>query len=42
MVARGRTTSLEMIQEAFARCEVEGAQIRRITFFATWEELERA
>jgi ketosteroid isomerase-like protein len=42
MVARGRTTSLEMIQEAFARCEVEDGEIRRVTFFATWEELEDA
>jgi ketosteroid isomerase-like protein len=41
MVARGRTTSLELIQEACARCEVVDGGIRRITFFATWEELER-
>ncbi|MBN1527593.1 MAG: nuclear transport factor 2 family protein [Thermoleophilaceae bacterium] len=40
MVARGRTTSLELIQEACARCEVLEGEIRRITFFATWEELE--
>ena len=42
MVARGRTTSLELVQEAFARCEVEDGEIRRVTFFPTWEELERA
>jgi ketosteroid isomerase-like protein len=42
MVARGRTTSLELIQEACARCEVVDGGIRRITFFATWEELERS
>ena len=41
MVARGRTTSLELIQEACARCEVEDGGIRRITFFASWEELEQ-
>jgi ketosteroid isomerase-like protein len=41
MVARGRTTSLELVQEACARCEVRGDTILRITFFATWEELER-
>jgi ketosteroid isomerase-like protein len=42
MVARGRTTSLELIQEAFGRCEVEDGEFRRVTFFATWEDLERA
>jgi hypothetical protein len=42
MVARGRTTSLELIQEAFARCEVDGDAVRRMTFFATWEDLEGA
>jgi ketosteroid isomerase-like protein len=42
MVARGRTTSLELIQEAVGRCEVEDGEFRRITFFATWEDLERA
>ena len=42
MVARGRTTSLELIQEACARCEVDEDTVRRMTFFATWEDLERA
>jgi len=42
MVARGRTTSLELIQEAFARCEVDGGAVLRMTFFATWEDLEGA
>jgi ketosteroid isomerase-like protein len=38
IVARGRATSLEVVQDAAALCTVEDAKILRIDFAATWDD----
>jgi len=38
IVARGRTTSLELVQEAAALCSLEDRKIQRIRFFVDWDE----
>ena len=39
IVARGRATSLEVVQDAAAAlCTVEDAKILRIDFAATWDD----
>jgi ketosteroid isomerase-like protein len=38
IVARGRTTSLEMRQAANTRCSVVDGRIKILEFFASWED----
>ncbi len=38
IVARGRSTSLEVVQEAAALCTVENGKILRIDFAANWDD----
>lgn len=38
IVARGRSTNLEVVQEAAALCTVEDGKVLRIDFAATWDD----
>ena len=42
MVARGRTTGLEMVQEAAAISTVAGGKVTRLEFFPTLDEAREA
>lgn len=38
MIARGRTTGLELVQEAVALCTVRDGLLAQMQFFLSWEE----
>jgi ketosteroid isomerase-like protein len=42
IVARGRSTGLEMVQEAVMLCTVREGLLGRMEFFATWAEAVQA
>lgn len=42
MVARGRTTGIEAVQEAACLCRVENEKTTRMEFFATFDEAREA